>query len=405
MERMRNAKGEGSFKQNADGSVTHRKSVGYKANGRRKVLTVTAANKTACLREMKRKEAEWNRNQQSEMVTQGMTVEELCNRHLRYQVEQEELKPKSIDRRECTIDCHIAAYPLGKLQVGCVTSKEIDEHVNQLLREGALSASSIEKVLDVLNAAFNWAVARQEFSGNPVTPVKSALQKRIQKLKQKSADQADVIVLSPQEEELFIQEAFLKDNDGRFKYSAGLPLVFLDQTGLRCGELIALCWKDVDWESGLLTVEKSSSMVRNRIEESEKKYVRNVGTTKNEKARTIKLSDAALNTLRLMYKGAEDVGKEALIVTTQTGKPQTATNLEHRAAVIFKNAGLGNYTGGLHIFRRTFATRMYEKGARVADIAAYIGDLESTTMQYYIAKRKKFIDSEGRERQIVTFPV
>lgn len=51
--------------------------------------------------------------------------------------------------------------------------------MNQLLREGALSASSIEKVLDVLNAAFNWAVARQEFSGNPVTPVKSALQKRI----------------------------------------------------------------------------------------------------------------------------------------------------------------------------------------------------------------------------------
>ena len=45
-----------------------------------------------------------------------------------------------------------------------------------------------------------------------------------------------------------------------------------------------------------------------------------------------------------------------------------------------------------------------EQGARVADIAAYIGDLESTTMQYYIAKRKRFIDSEGRERQIVTFP-
>lgn len=32
---------------------------------------------------------------------------------------------------------------------------------------------------------------------------------------------------------------------------------------------------------------------------------------------------------------------------------------------------------------------MYEKGARVKEVAAYIGDLESTTECYYIAIRKK----------------
>ena len=32
---------------------------------------------------------------------------------------------------------------------------------------------------------------------------------------------------------------------------------------------------------------------------------------------------------------------------------------------------------------------MYDYGAGVKEIAAYIGDLESTTMQYYIAARKK----------------
>lgn len=400
----RNPKGAGSFKQNSDGSVTHRKVVGYKADGRRKVLTVTAPSKSACLREMKRKQAEWERNQQLKTVTQGLTVEDLCNCHLHYQMEQEELKPKSIDRRECTIDCHIAAYPLGKLQIGCVTSKEIDEHVNRLLREGKLSASSIEKVLDVLNAAYNWAIARQELTDNPVTAVKASLQKRIQKLKQKSANEADVVVLSPQEEKQFIQEALARDKTGAYKYPAGLALVLLDQTALRCGELIALRWGDIDWKSGLLTVEKSSSVVKNRTEDSDMKYVRNVGSTKNEKARIIKLSDDALQTLKQIREASQDIREDSLIITTKTGRAQTATNLEHRAAIIFKNAGLGNYSGGLHIFRRTFATRMYERGARVADIAAYIGDLESTTMQYYIAKRKKFIDSEGRERQIVNFP-
>lgn len=402
--KSRNVKGQGSFKLNADGSVTHRKSVGFKSDGKRKVLTVTASSKTACLHAMKKKEAEWNKNRRSEKSTQGFTVEELCKRHLEYQVEQDELKPKSIDRRECTIDCHLATYPLGKLQVGCVTSKEVDEHINQLIREERLSVSSIEKVLDVLNAAFNWAVARQEISYNPVVPVKSSLQKRIQKKQQKSANEADVIVLSPEEERKFVQEALSRDKTGQYKYSAGLALVLLDQTALRCGELIALRWGDIDWESGLLTVEKSSSVVKNRTKDSDAKYVRNVGSTKNEKARIIKLSDNALQTLKKISEVSKDIRHDSLIITTKTGRAQTATNLEHRAATVFRNAGLDNYSGGLHIFRRTFATRAYEKGARVADIAAYIGDLESTTMKYYIAKRKKFIDSEGVEKQIVDFP-
>ena len=49
--------------------------------------------------------------------------------------------------------------------------------------------------------------------------------------------------------------------------------------------------------------------------------------------------------------------------------------------VIMKNAELQGVKGGLHIFRKTFATRMYESGARVEEIAAYIGDLESTTQK------------------------
>ena len=58
-------------------------------------------------------------------------------------------------------------------------------------------------------------------------------------------------------------------------------------------------------------------------------------------------------------------------------------------AIIFKNAGLKDHKGSLHIFRRTFATQMYKDGARIEDIAAYIGDLVSTTEKYYIAIRKK----------------
>ena len=136
MTTKRNAKGEGSFKQNPDGSVTHRKTVGYKPNGYRKILTVTAPNKAVCIREMKKKEAEWNATRKAESISASSTVEELCRLHLQYQEKQDELKPKSIDRRECTIDNHIAQYPLGHMQVQSVKVADIDDHISRLIQEG-----------------------------------------------------------------------------------------------------------------------------------------------------------------------------------------------------------------------------------------------------------------------------
>lgn len=407
MEKKRNAKGEGSFKVNSDGTVTHRKSVGYKASGQRKILTVTAPNKSACIKEMKKKEAEWNKAKNRSTIGKGSTVSDLCQMHLSYQIEQGELKPKSIDRRECTIDNHIQAYPIGRMQLAEIRVADIDNHISTLIKENRLSDSSIEKVVDVLNAAYSWALVRGEVENNPVAPIKPTLVKRMQKMKQKTADEADVVVLSADEEKRFVQEAMLRNSKtGKFVYAAGLYSLLLLYTGMRCGEMLALRWKDLDFENRMITIEKSRSVAknRNRKTEEETKYVMVEGTTKNEKARRIELMPEALQVLRLIRLECNDEREDALIVTTKSGKGNTATNLEHRVATIFRNAGLTELTGGLHIFRRTFATKMYEKGARVKEIAAYIGDLESTTERYYIAIRKK-VAVDGGIQQVVQLPM
>ena len=81
----------------------------------------------------------------------------------------------------------------------------------------------------------------------------------------------------------------------------------------------------------------------------------------------------------------------------------TATELEHCMDTIYRKLDFETKVSGLHIFRRTFATRMYEEGAGIKEIAAYIGDLESTTMQYYIAARKK-IRIKDKLNQYVPLP-
>ena len=405
MSEKRNAKGEGAFKINPDGTVIHRKSVGYKANGQRKVFTVTANTKAACLKEMKKKEDAWKRQSRVGSFCTSLTVTELCDRHLCYQANQGELKPKSIDRRECTIEKHIALYPLGRIQLQAVKVSDIDSHISTLMQERKLSVSSMEKVIDVLNAAYNWAITRGELEFNPVAPIKSPLTQRLQKIKQKSANEADVSVLSIEEEKLFIQEAMaINEKNGKYKYPAGIYGLLLLYTGMRCGEMLALRWRDVDLEQGILTIEKSRSVAKNRAGgEESNKYVLVEGSTKNEKARKLALTAEALKVLKIIWLMQSDHDADSLIVRTRTGKGNTATNLEHRMATIFRNAGLSDLSHGLHIFRRTFATRQYEKGVRTKEIAAYIGDLESTTEKYYIAVRKKRV-VEGKVQQIVELP-
>ena len=402
--KTRSAKGQGTFYQNKDGTVTYRKGAGLKADGKRKTLTVTAATQAACIKLMKQKEAEWLNEKQRTQVTDRDNVEELCQRHLDFQVHNGELKPKSIDRREDTIRNQISKYPIGKMQIQAITPADVDNHITTLIKDG-FSISTIKKCLDVLNAAYEWGVIRSELNYNPVLQIKRSIIKRLSKLENKAAADADVIVLSAAEEDSFYKEALRRNaNNGNYKYAGGLYGALLLHTGMRTGELISLRWKDYDAQNKLLTIDKSTSMSRNRnaTDPSAAKYVAIQGTTKNQKARVIKLSEKAISDLR-MIREAKPGKPGDLICRTKTGKQYTATMLEHCMDTVYKHSGFLTQVSGLHILRRTFATRMYENGADVKEIAAYIGDLESTTMQYYIAARKKVIVGD-KVRQIVPLP-
>lgn len=292
---------------------------------------------------------------------------------------------------------------LGYLQAQQVTPIDIETHVKLLISENKVGASSIGKVVDVLNAAYEWAIRQGDMQQNPVRLVKTELSKKLKKLSVKGADEADVVALSDEEIKLFEQEATELHANGHEKYPAGMYCLLLLHTGMRVGEMIALRWRD--WKGDYLVIEKSVSTAKNRNKKSEDEnnYISLEGNTKNQKARNIQLNKEAKYILWKLKHSRESCEPDDLIVPTKTGKMNTASNLEHRMKVIMKNAGLEDVKGGLHIFRKTFATKMYENGARVEEIAAYIGDLPSTTQKYYIAIRRKVV-ADGETHQIVKLP-
>lgn len=398
----RNAKGQGCFVTCEDGMILFRKGVGCKPDGKRKVLVVRAKSKEACVKMMKEKEDKWNKQRKLFNIDIVCTVEDLCTRHLNIQSENGELKPRSVDRREQTIKNQIAKYRFGHMQLGAVTPADIEDHINVLIKEG-LSVSSVVKALDVLNAAYNWAVARGDLDYNPVEQIKKSLKRRLSKLEEKNEYDADVIVLTNEEEEQFLNESLKKFPNGNYKYAGGLFGRLLLHTGMRVGEMISLKWEDYNKEHGILTINKSTSMCKNRNKsDDENSFVPTLGSTKNQKARVISLSQEAIDDLSLIreYRPGR---QNDLICRTRNGKQYTATELEHCMGTIYKNLGFDEKISGLHLLRRTFATKMYEKGADAKTIAAYIGDLESTTLKYYIAVRKKMRIGNDM-RQVVPLP-
>ena len=93
---------------------------------------------------MRKKEKEREEFRKGNSTNTADTVTELCMKHLNYQIEMGDLKPKSIDRREVTITKHIEPYPIGYMQINAVRIKDIEEHIKILTDKEFLSEQERE---------------------------------------------------------------------------------------------------------------------------------------------------------------------------------------------------------------------------------------------------------------------
>lgn len=402
----RRTKGSGCLKKLPDGRKKLIYTLRDPFTGKIRKIQVTAKNEAQCkvlLDERLRKIKEYNSE------ADKTTVTKLCKDHLKYQYQQGELKESSRDRNMCTINNNIECMKIGKVIIENVRPAQIEDHFYALLSGGKLSASSIEKVKYVLDAAFKWAVSREMIPKNPMDPVRKAIDRRIDALRARAAADADVRVLTQEQEESFRKEALVKTGRGTYKYPVGLFCLLLLETGMRFGELVALRWKDYDRESGILSIERGRSRVRDdsSVDATEGKlqYQYKEHSTKNQHARYLQLSSAACKILDEIYTlNHEQNTQDDYICLSRNGKPRSVTDIEHGVGTIYRNAGITkDQASGVHIFRRTFATRKSRSGWTLSEVAAYLGDLEATVSRHYIADREYRVVG-GKRVAVVRLP-
>ena len=164
-------------------------------------------------------------------------------------------------------------------------------------------------------------------------------------------------------EQQMIEDAALKSSD-----NCAIGIIICFYTGIRLGELCALKWCDIDFESGTMTIIRTVSRIRSFDIEGNKTEL-HVGTPKSRKSiRKIPLPEFLL---KLVEKSSLNRKDKNCFVFTGTEEPYNPRRIQKLFKKILKDCQIPDRK--FHAIRHTFATRALELGVDIKTVSELLG--------------------------------
>ena len=391
--------GEKTAKRNREygrGSVYFRQSdqrwvgkykIGTKSNGKPDVKVVYGKSEAECHRKLN---AIIDESKKTDYVeVQNDSVENYMQSWL-VNIKKNELKPKSYDRLEQTLELYV--YPnIGDKQLLGLNSGDIQKLINKL-RDQNYSYSTIKKAYDAINSCFKLGVIQKTVALNPAVGVTIPSKKLFRRSK--------IHFYTQEEANKLIEASQKKYKNGSRVYQLGSFVPLLINTGLRMGELLALRWQeDIDLSNSTLTVHNNIVYVKNRdeVDKPGHKIVEqeSVKSTAGQD-RTIPLNADAKNALLDLQK---ETGGKTYVMSTGNGTIVSPRNLDRIFRRIAKTAGMPEEKiYGVHALRHTFATLLLSNNVEIKTVSELLGHSDiSITYNTYIhvikEQKKKALDT------------
>ena len=206
-------------------------------------------------------------------------------------------------------------------------------------------------------------------------------------------EKSDIRFLSLEDEAKFFEQAKRSHNYDQYQ--------FVRETGIRCGELIALCFSDIDWDEGTVEINKTMKF---RYKSSEWR----AGSPKTIAGyRTLPLTKKAYKILRNLYEGkserfeSEDLNqmleftdrktgkkrylnmKDLVFANYRTGMPAKNSSYNTHLYKLCEEAGIAPFS--MHTLRHTYATRAIAAGVSPKALQKLLGHEQvSTSMDIYV---------------------
>jgi integrase len=281
------------------------------------------------------------------------TLREFWPRFMAGHVEANRLKPSGAAAKESIGRVHLIPG-LGAKKLDAITTEDVQRlKVNMAKR----SAKTVNNVLTVLNVLLRKAV-EWDLIGRANCAVR--------------------LLPTPKTNAAFHDfEAYERLASAAEKLGPCSHLLVLlgGEAGLRCGEMMALEWKDVDLAKRQLTVERSD-------------WKGHVTATKGGRTRMVGLTrrlSAALQQYRHL--------KGRRVVSQTDGSPLTQKIVQDH---IGRAARRANVREGVHILRHTFCSHLAMRGAPARAIQELAGHQDLTTTQRYMHLSPAALDAAIR---------
>jgi integrase len=213
-----------------------------------------------------------------------------------------------------------------------------------------LSGATIRKIHNIINSALNQAVDNELMHKN--------VSKNVQLPK----------LIKPQVKAFTLQEqnSFF---EAAKEYRLNNAFVVNVDTGLRAGELLALTWKDIDLDNGLLTVNKNIMSVKNRDENAQTKNKLIVQDSPKTEAgnRTIPLTKRSL----IILKGMHEIKTTDIVFPSEKNTYISLRNYQRTFYKVLDKAGMEKCSP--NVLRHSFVTRCFERNVQTKVISEMVG--------------------------------
>ncbi|MPM76183.1 Tyrosine recombinase XerC [bioreactor metagenome] len=272
-----------------------------------------------------------------------------------------QVKPSTYDSYDCCIRKYVIPF------FNSAGHQHLDEaSINQLVKSvfelPGLSDSYKRKILTILKTSLKEILKDTKMSPGILDAVK---------LPKKTNSEVQAFTMG---EQRLIENAAYRSDDMR---ALGILLTFY--TGMRLGELCALKWNDLDYESGTLSITKTVTRVKN-LSGGENKTVLLVGSPKSHKStRKIPLPKFLIKLFRDREPCCADQELYLISGTTSPTDPRVYEKLFKR---MLMQAGIKHRK--FHAIRHTFATRALELGVDIKTLSEILGHSNvSITLNVY----------------------
>lgn len=306
----------------------------------------------------------------SEITEQIQTI--LQERRMKYGIWLDEwfcnyIRPSS-KRRTCERYSEIIEkrlkVKLGEYELDELTPLVLQRYITELIESGnmktgkGLAANSVNGIITVIQNSLKLAYA--------LGTIKEYAADKIRRPKTKEKE-VTCFTLSEQKK---IERAALAG-----KKTKWLGIVVCLYMGLRIGELLALEWKDVDFQKGMLTVSKS----RHEGKDENGRYAHIVESPKTVSSRRcIPLPKQILCELRMLKRKSR-----SLYVISNGESSIPVRSYQRSFERLLKKLDIPHK--GFHALRHTFATRALECGMDVKMLSELLGHKDpAVTLRRYV---------------------